>query len=326
MGVAPSVLPGGADVSDARARDRLGEVWGCEIPQREGLDLTGVLEAAAAGKIKAAYVMGDDPSATHPGAVEALKNVDFLVVQDAVDGPLTGIADVVLPGLSFAEKRGTFTSMERAIQRVRPALKPERGARRDLEILSEIAARMGSTLESDAATVMEEIARVNPSYSHVSYEALDDGAMRWPVSDSEPRGAASLLDGELPSGYPTLAPVSAAPAALSVDENEMRVLTGQRRFHSGHLSRMAKGLTEAYPEPLAELSPQDAQRLGVKDGMIVKLASSKGEVKAKVKVTGKSLPGTVFLPFGFAEASAAELLGWNGEARIVKAGVSVEKA
>lgn len=325
MGMTPSTLPGDAPVSDTAARGRLQDAWQCQVPEAAGLDIVKIMDAATAGAIRAAYVVGDDPTITLPGAMDALAKIDFLVLQDILEGPLLEVADVVLPSASFAEKRGTFTNMERAIQRVRPAIEPPGEARRDLRIIADIAARMGFDVPMDAGVIMDEIAAVCPTYSHVSYEALEEGAVRRPVSKTDERGAAALFGEGFAAGHPKLAEVSVKPALVVDAERAFRLATGQKRFHSGPLSRAAKGLAEMCPEALVEISPEDAAALGLKDATSVRVSSSLGTIEAKVKVTTRSLPGAVFLPFGFSETPVGRLFGWNGAARVTKAAVSIAK-
>lgn len=325
MGVSPSTLPGGAEVGDAGVRARFEDVWGCDVPATAGLGAVEMMTAAAAGAIAAAYVMGDNPTAAFPNAAEALSNVKFLVVQDILRGPLAEVADVVLPAASFAEKRGTFTNMERCVQRVRPAIRPRGEARSDAWIVAEVAARMGVEMTAAPSEIMAEIAGLCPAYAHVNYEGLERGPVRWPAAKSGEGGAEALFADGFADGFPKLSPASVTPAPATDEEYAYRLVVGERRFHSGTMSRFAKGLSEVYSEPLLEVSPEDAAALGVKDAAKVALTSPHARMEAKVKVTGKSLPGTVFLPFGFAEVPVAKLLGWNGSGRATKAAIKIER-
>lgn len=282
-------------------------------PGPKGKSATEMVRAAAGDELRAAYIMGDDLTGTDADAVRALSDVEFVVVQDVLEGPLTEIADVVLPGAAFAEKSGTFTNMERLVQRVRPAIQPPGRAKPDIEILADLASRMGSDLERDPAAVMTEIAGDRESYAGVTYESLGEGGVVLPAI-------------EPPKGFPKLVPVSPEARVETDEEYAYCLVTGQRRFHSGAQSRAAKGLSEAYPEPLAEMSHEDAQAIGAKDGTRVNISSPGGRVTARVKITAKSVSGTVFVPYGFEEAPVAQLLGWNGSARATKTAVKVEKA
>ncbi|MFH1266130.1 MAG: molybdopterin-dependent oxidoreductase, partial [Planctomycetota bacterium] len=295
-------------------------------PAGKGLLAAEIIQAAADGKIKALYVMGDNPLGAFPGAAQALENVDFLVVQDIFSGPLTEMADVVLPAAAFAEKRGTFTNMERRVQGVRPAVRPVGEARPDVQILADLAGRMGVRMASGAAEVMDEISGAIRHYKHINYEALEAGPMWWPASKKHERGASALTLDALGKGFPTPAPPGELEGAVFTDDpHTYRLVVGAKRFVSGRASRFAQGLRDVYPEPLLEMSPADAAELGVKDLTKVAVRSPHACVEVRVKITPKSLPGTVFLPTGLDEAPVGELLGHNGAARAAKAAVSIEK-
>jgi len=312
MGVTPSRLPGGADIRDERARAAFETAWGAAVPAAGGMSAHRLLEQAEKGAIRAALVMGDSFSSA-PSAVAALGKVDFVVVQDTFAGPLLECASVVLPSTSFAEKRGTFTNMERYVQRVRPALPPLGEARADTEILAEIAGHLGVRLESKPGLLMREVSSVCPSYAEVTYDLMESGPVRTIASETNAAGGKTAR----------LVPASPSLAVEDDGRYPLRLVAGSRRFHSGAQSGKARGLKEAYPEPAVEVNPADAELLGLKDSVDAIVRTPHGEHTLKVKLTLKSSPGTVFIPLGF--AAAATLLGWNGSAPATKTVAILQK-
>ncbi len=238
---------------------------------------------------------------------------DLVGAQHVLAGPVTDRADVILPAASFAEQRGTYTNMEGLVQRVRPALRPLGKARNDRAIIADLALRLGVTLESDAEALMEEMAGLCAGYAEVSYESLRTAG----VSTRSRRAR---------DGFPRL--VGASPTIGADDQPQaypFALLVGQRRFHSGTLTGYSSRLGEVYPEPMLEMNPEDAERLGIKPSLPVLLRTTRGEARLKVKITAKSLPGTLFLPLAFVQLEGAGLLGGNGKGPVLTGRAAVER-
>jgi len=179
MGALPNVFPGYQGVAAAELRDKFEKAWGCSLPSEPGLVLTEMFDAVLAGKVKAIYLMGENPVISDPDAkhiVEALEKVEFLIVQDIFMTETARYADVVLPGASFAEKDGTFVNTERRVQRVRKAIEPVGESKADWQIFCEVAQKMGAKGfdYSDPVEIMREIADLTPAYGGITYQRLDE--------------------------------------------------------------------------------------------------------------------------------------------------------
>jgi formate dehydrogenase major subunit len=186
MGAIPNKLPGFQDIEDSRARGKFEAAWGVSIPPEHGLHLTGMFEAMEHGTLKALYVVGENPAqseADQQRAVSLLEGLDHLVVQDLFVTRTAELADVVLPGCAgWAESEGTVTSSERRVQRVRKAVDPPGSARDDIEIVYELASRLGFDLGSTRAEdIWDEVRSLSPMHAGMSYTRLEElGGIQWP--------------------------------------------------------------------------------------------------------------------------------------------------
>jgi len=315
MGALPNVFTGYQQVAGAGIRMKFETAWGCNIPSEPGLVLTEMFHAMEEGKVKAAYIMGENPVLSDPDArhiKEALCKLEFLVVQDIFLTETAQLAHVVLPAASFAEKDGTFTNTERRVQRVHKAIKPVGESKPDWQIICEIARRMkGKGFEyNDPADIMKEIADLTPSYGGITYERLEKGGLQWPCPTEDHPGLQFLHEDMFSRGKGRFAAVEYRPPQELPDDSYPLMLTTGRilfHYHTGSMTRRSKGLMEISKEELAEINPKDAQALGIKDGDKIQVTSRRGKVQAKAKVTESSLPGVIFMTFHFAE-SATNLL------------------
>jgi predicted molibdopterin-dependent oxidoreductase YjgC len=332
MGGLPNFYPGYQNVALEPVHVKFERAWGAVPPEdKPGLTLTEMMSAAGRGDVKALYVLGENPMLSDPDlnhVRHCLEQVEFLVVQDLFMTETAQLADVVLPGASFAEKEGTFTNSERRVQLVRQALNLIGEARPDWEILVEIgqrtlaagaaegvaegieAAPYGSWEYMNPAEVMDEIAALTPSYGGIRHHRLEHTSLQWPCPNESHPGTPILHVGKFTRGPGNLVPVDFLPPAELPDEAYPLLLTTGRvlyHYHTGSLTRRSVGLSAIYPEGLLEIHPEDAARLRVGDGEMVKVSSRRGEVNVKADVTEKIQPGVVFMTFHFAE-SAANLL------------------
>ncbi len=314
MGGLPNVFSGYQRVDDEAARAKFETAWGVPLPSVPGLTVVEMVNAAHEGRVRAMYILGENPILTDPDAhhvEEALDRLEFLVVQDIFLTETAAHADVVLPGVSWAEKEGTFTSSERRVQFVRPAVPPPGQARQDWWIVGEIARRMGyeGLTYTSPREIMEEINRLTPSYAGITYERIGDRGLQWPCPSADHPGTPILHVGKFVRGRGLFSPVDWLPPAEEPDETYPFLLTTGRvlyHFHSS-VTRRSKGLNTAYPKPLVELNPADARALGIQDGDEVRLISRRGEIVATAQVTKKPERGVVFMPFHFAEAAVNKL-------------------
>ncbi len=309
MGALPNVLTGYQPVADPAVREKFARAWGAEVPAEPGLTVTEMFGAALEGRLKAMYIVGENPLLSDPDADHvraALEKLEFLVVQDIFLSETAALAHVVLPAASFAEKDGTFTNTERRVQRVRKALTPPGKARTDLEIVCQLARKMGAPGfdYQGPAEVMEEIARLTPSYGGITFARLEQGGLQWPCPSADHPGTARLHEAAFTRGKGKFHPVRYTPPAELPDDEYPFVLTTGRslfQFHTGTMTRKASGLNYIRGEELVEINPEDACALGISDGDPVEVTSRRGKVRARARVTDESPPGVVFMTFHFAE-------------------------
>lgn len=266
MGALPGILPG------------------YRAAEEEGMDLGAMLDASLNGEMACMYIVGEDPLLTYPDGQlvrEALSRVDLLIVQDAFMTETAKMADVVLPGATFAEKDGTFTSNEGRVQRVRAFYNPPFEAKVDLEIFSLVASLIGEELDPSPATVFEEIRERIPAYREANFDGLgSNGAFTTPV-EGEKGGLYRVEPGK------------------GDQDKGLAFVTGNHLYHSGYLSersKLLKGLIEA---PFAEMSREDASSFGLKEGDSLKIRSNGKAIDLKVRINGGLPEGLIFIPENF---------------------------
>jgi len=315
MGALPNVYPGYQAVTDAKVKSKFEAAWGGSLSPSVGMPITEIVEAAYKGKIKAMYLIGENPLLSEPDithAEEALNKLEFLVVQDIFLSETAELADVILPGVSFAEKDGTFTNTERRVQRVRKAVEPIGKSRADWEITCQVGKKMGSSGFDfkNASQIMDEIASLTPSYGGIGYRRLEKSGLQWPCPTQEHSGTPILHTQQFTRGKGQFIPLEYKPPMELPDKQYPLVLTTGRslyHFHTGTMTRRVEGLNVLMREGEVEINPADAAKLGIADGDKVKVASRRGEVVAKANVTEASPAGVVFMTFHFAESPANRL-------------------
>jgi predicted molibdopterin-dependent oxidoreductase YjgC len=320
MGAIPNKLPGFQDIErDDEARAKFEKAWGTTIQPRYGWHLTQMFEAMDRGELRTLYVVGENPAQSEADATHTkklLEGLDHVVVQDIFLTKTAEMADVVLPAsASWCEAEGTVTNSERRVQRVRKALDPPGQARDDIEIVCDIAARMGHDLgPPDAESVWAELRSLSPMHAGMTYPRLDAlGGIQWPCYDEEHPGEL-FLHGRLWES-----PITGPPAPFNVvehsppvdtlsDEFPIRLTTG-RRLDSYNTGVQSGG----YRSPLRrreslDLSPEDCERLGVDDGELVKVTSRRGAVYAHVRVDQTLRPGLAFMTLHFPDEVETNVL------------------
>ena len=311
LGALPNVYPGYQAVTDPAIRAKFEAAWGSSLSPNPGLTITEMIDLAGK-KLKAVYLMGENPVLSEPDAAharEALAKLEFLVVQDIFLSETAKLADVVLPSASFAEKDGTFTSTERRVQRIRKAIEPVGDSRPDWLITCQIGKRLGSKGFDfeHPSQIMEEIASLMPIYGGITYERLEAGGLQWPCPTTEHPGTPILHTQQFTRGKGHFIPLEyKPPMELPDDEYPLVLTTGRSLFHwhTGTVSRKVAGLNAFMGEGLVEINPEDAGALGINDGDMVKVSSRRGEITAKARVTEVSPLGVVFMTFHFAESPA----------------------
>jgi formate dehydrogenase alpha subunit len=312
MGALPDVLSGYQQVSDPSARAKFGAAWGVELHDRPGLTTLGMQHAAREEALRALVLCGQDPAVTDPGQREvqrALRALDCLVVVELFLTETAKFADVVLPAASFAEKDGTFTSTERRVQRIRRAIDPPGACRPDWTILEALATRLGRPMGlTSAEQIFAEMARLTPIYGGISYARLDEPfGLQWPCWDATHPGTSVLHRERFTRGPGRLIPVGHTPPAEQPDPEYPLWLTTFRLHHvygSGSMTRRAPLLERENPRGLLWIHPADAAARGVIEGTPVRIRSRRGAVSTHAIVSDDVPPGTVAMPYHFAEAPA----------------------
>jgi len=315
MGGLPDVYSGYQKVIDPAANQKMAEAWGVNaLPDQPGMKITQMIPAAHDGKLKALYIIGENPLVSDPDlnhCEKSLKNLDFLVVQDIFMTETSQIADVVLPSACFAEKDGTFSNTDRRVHLVRKAVDPPGQAWDDWKITCEIATRMGYEMKyENARQIMEEISKVTPSYGGITYDRIKYEGIHWPAPTAEHPGTPILHREQFSKGKGTFHAIDYIPPAESADaEYPMYLTTGRLlyHYHTGTMTMKSDGLNEIAPECFVEISPQDARKYEVQEGAFVDIESRRGTIRAVIKVSKMAVSGTVFIPFHYAAAAANRL-------------------
>ena len=313
MGCLPTDFPAYQKVFNDAAREKFEKAWGVSLPGKPGLTVTEIMNAVEEGKVRGLYIMGENPMMSDPDlnhVKKALTNCEFLVVQDIFLTETAALADVVLPGCTFAEKDGTFTNTERRVQRIRKAIKSVGESRADFEILSDVMAALGyGNSFRTAEEVFAEMASVTPSYGGMSYERLDRlGSLQWPCPTADHPGTPILHVGKFSRGERALfKPAPYRPSAETPDSEYPMILTTGRILYHYHTSTMTgrvEGLMNISGHSYVELNPADAARLGAVNGDRVRITSRRGSVEAEARVTDIVAEGVLFMPFHFADGPA----------------------
>jgi formate dehydrogenase alpha subunit len=308
----PNVYPGYQKVDNPEVKNKFESAWGYSLPGSPGLTHVEIFDEIYNKKIKALYLMGENPVISEANAQhvqDAIEKLEFFVAQDIFISDTAKFADVILPAATFAEKDGTFTNTERRIQRVRKAIEPVGNARPDWWIICQIAKKMQSKGFdfSHPSEIMDEIASLTPSYQGISYERIEDIGLQWPCKSREHPGTLYLHAERFATkdGRGKFMPLEFKPSAELADNKYPLILTTDRslfHFHTSTMTRRVKGLDILDSQELLNINPQDAARLRICDGQLVQVSSRRGVIRVRVKVTDICPLGIVSLTFHFAEA------------------------
>ena len=313
MGCLPEMLPGARPIGFEMFRHKVEEVTGMKVPDEKGLSLYRMIDEALEGKLKALYIMGENPLFNMPDTrkVErALQKLDFLVVQDIFLSETAKIADVVLPAASWSEKEGTFVNLERRIQKLGSG-RNLKGTLADWEILAQIVSRLGvKTDYTGSESVWNEITRISQLHTGLSYREIEEGNAIFPYHGEPLRGVEPGFEVE---SLESLPPEGKGEFTISQD----RIL-----YHSGTTSRRSKALMSIYPEARLTLSEETARRLEIQEGQTVSIRTEYGFVTLRAEIDNEIPDGTVRLSNIFEEGNFMELVGYStdGYTGIVKPG------
>ncbi|MBW7882564.1 MAG: molybdopterin-dependent oxidoreductase [Caldilineaceae bacterium] len=317
----PNVLPGYQPMTNDSARLAVAARWGLDaLPAKAGLTVVEMTHAAEAGKVRAMYIMGENPMLSDPniGHVEvALRSLDFLVVQDIFLSETAQLAHVVLPAAASLEKDGTFTNTERRVQLLQPVLDAPGQALPDWQIIAELAERLDAKLGRpqgvvrwrfpSTAAIMEELAQVTPIYGGLRHARLAGAGLTWPCPAEDHPGTPVLHTERFSRGLAKFHGVEAqAPAEQPDTEYPLILSTGRilYHYHTGTMTRRSAGLDWREPRGYAEINEVDAAAANIRDGGPVVIRSRRGQVRTQARVSNRVQPGVVFLSFHWKEAPA----------------------
>ena len=314
MGCLPDMLPGYQKVTDAEARRKAESAWGRALPDKPGIRLTELPQAILDGKVKALYVIGENPLLSDPDIShlrEAFARLSLLAVQDIFLTRTARMAHIVLPAAAAAEKDGTFTNTERRCSRIRAAVPPPGEALGDGEILCRLAAAMEHAWQwQGAEAVFDEIRAVTPQYAGMSYPRLGMRGLQWPCPGEDHPGTPILHTKGCARGKGLFCVVHAADPAEPADvEYPLRLSTGRNfaHYHTATMSGVSPALAREGGEAYAEMHPEDAAALQLVEGDMVRLVTRRGNVGARLRLRPGMSRGTVFLPFHYAQSPANAL-------------------
>ncbi len=344
MGALPNKLPGFQDVEDDVAREKFNKKWGCIIPPKTGWNLTEMFAAMERKDLRAVFVIGENPAQSEADGAHAthlLENLDFLVVQDIFMTKTAELADVVLPGsASWCESDGTVTNSERRVQRVRKAINSPGNAHDDIQIIVDLAREMGHDWKyASTEEIWDELRSLSPMHAGMSYKRLAElGGIQWPCF-SEDKLEPSFLHGRLwdkdPAKRDRLAPFSVVidepPVEATSPEFPLRLTTG-RRLDSYNTGVQTRG----FDSPLRfgetiDVSPEDAEKLLVRDAEIVRVSSLRGSLEVPVRIDKSLRPGLVFMSMHFPDQVNTNLITIDatdpksGTAEFKAAAVKIER-
>ena len=339
MGMLPDRLPGYLPVASEAARAEMEDSWQARIPRAPGLSARAIFASRQKNQVRALWLSRYDPvSASLSDVEDSLSQFELIVVQHLFMNETAEHAHVVLPTSAYGEECVSFTNTERRIQLAEQVVEPIAGLTPAWEQLTRIARLMGVPWSyRSAAEVMEEISRVVPFYSGVSYENLSrEYGRQWPCTKDRPLGTSFLFaeaDGHKKFHFvPVPKP---APSAITAKDFPLTLVCGSSLYywnqnvlirHSETLRREYCILLTDYPQGFVEIHPDDAQALGIRDGTAIRLNSEKGSAVSTARVTPEVRRGTMFVPY-FEHELEKQILGGSREgAALVPVAVQKEEA
>ncbi len=303
MGSFPHEFPGYRHVSDTATRNLFESEWGVKLADEPGLRIPNMFDAAISGSFKGLYVQGEDIAQSDPNTqhvTAALEAMECIVVQDLFLNETAKFAHVFLPGASFLEKDGTFTNAERRISRVRKVMRPL-ATYADWEVTQMLSNALGYPMSYDSpAEIMDEIARLTPTFHGVSYAKLDaQGSIQWPCNEVHPLGTPTMHVDEFVRGKGRFMLTEYVATEERSNRRFPLLLTTGRilsQYNVGAQTRRTAN-TVWHPEDILELHPVDAEDRGINDGDWVGVQSRAGETVLRAKVSERMQPGVVYTTF-----------------------------
>ncbi len=310
MGSFPHEFPGYRHVSDDKVRALFEGAWGVSLQNEPGLRIPNMFEAALDGDFKGLYIEGEDIAQSDPNTqhvTAALTSMECIIVQDLFLNESAKFAHVFLPGSSFLEKDGTFTNAERRISRVRKVMEPKAGYA-DWETTQLLANAVGYPMSyTHPSEIMDEIARLTPTFTNVSYQRLEElGSIQWPCNDQHPEGTPTMHIGQFVRGKGKFLLTEYVPTAEKVNSKYPLILTTGRilsQYNVGAQTRRTEN-NRWHDEDRVEMHPHDAEERGIADGDWVGIASRAGDTVLRARITERVQPGVIYTTFHFPESGA----------------------
>ncbi len=308
MGGLPDVLPGYQKVSDPEVLEKFSKAWGRKLSFQPGLTITDMIPAMLAGKLKGMLIIGENPKLSDPDwnhLSHALKNLEFLAVQELFLSETAQVADVVLAAASSAEKDGTFTNTERRCMRINKAIEPIGQSLSDWEIICRLSNAMGYEMEySGPKEIFDEMTALTKSYGGMNYQRLGIDGLQWPCPNGDHPGTPYLHKHQFTRGKGKFHAIEYQDPAELPDEQYPYFLTTGRmfaHFHTGTMTRISPHLDVEQTTGYVSINPKDAGSLGAKEGDMLVLSSRRGRMEAPARLSRSVEPGTLFLPIHFGE-------------------------
>jgi len=320
VGCLPTYFAGYQLLDDPKLSARHQHITGRPLPAKRGMKTPDMWDAALDGRLQALWIIGYDVAQTDPNLTKvhaALRQVEFLVVQDLFMSETAKFAHLVLPGASFLEKDGTFTNLERRIQRIRKVVEPPKGILPDWRVVCEVSNRMGYPMSyAHPSEIMDEIARLAPLFGGVSYARLDDPAgLQWPVTDAAHEGTSLMHRDIFPKGKARFISVDYLPPGETASEEYPFILTTGRilqHYNCGAQTRRTD-ILEVVDTDVLEMHQADMNRLQLNDGAIVRLVSARGEALLPTVRSERVLPRHLFTSFHFPASTVNALLSSSAD-------------
>jgi formate dehydrogenase major subunit len=310
MGSFPHEFSGYRHVSDDAVREMFEEAWSVALRGDPGLRIPNMLDAAVDGSFKGLYVQGEDIAQSDPNTkhvTAGLAAMECVVVQDIFLNETASYAHVFLPGSSFLEKDGTFTNAERRISRVRKVMPPMAGLA-DWEVTMALSKTLGYPMHySHPSEIMDEIARLTPTFAGVSYARIDElGSIQWPCNDKAPEGTPIMHVGGFVRGKGKFMITEFVPTDERTSARFPLILTTGRILSQYNVGAQTRRTANNiwHGEDVLEIHPFDAEHRGIRDGDLVSLASRAGDTSLRAKISDRMQPGVVYTTFHFAGTGA----------------------
>jgi predicted molibdopterin-dependent oxidoreductase YjgC len=327
VGASPIYYPGYISVLNEVNRKKVAKIWEVDVDQLSatpGLTTVEIVQAAYDQKIKGMYIMGENPIITDPNinhTIEALKKLEFLVVQDLFLTETAHYAHVIFPAASFAEKNGTFVTSDRRVVRVRKSVDIPGEAKEDWKTIVSLAEKMAQPMKryADESEIFDEITKVTPIFGGITYNRIEHEGIQWPCPTKDPPGTSTLFLDKFntSSGKAIITPVEYVPPSENVDAefpfllNTGRILYQYHyQYHSCTMSRKSQILTKYSNNSYVMMNPVDVEKFGFSEGESVKVSSKRGFLKTQIRSSNQVSPGELFIPFHYSE-SPVNMLTWD---------------